>query len=101
MQSLSDGSANAVLIKYVNERIVELDSNKSMITARISEIDSGQTSNQKELSSLQQLESVLNDIPDILTNGTFDEIRDLCHILVKKIVFDDVGNIDITYTVWP
>lgn len=101
MQSLSDGSANAVLIRYVNERIVELDSNKSMITARISEIDSGQTSNQKELSSLQQLESVLNDIPDILTNGTFDEIKNLCHILVKKISFDDVGNIDIEYTVWP
>lgn len=97
MQSLSEG--NSVLMKYVNEKIVELDNSKSRILSRISEIDSGNTTDAEELSLMQYLESILSDIPDILTNGTFDEIRDLCHILVKKIVFDDVGNIDIEYTV--
>ncbi len=97
MQSLSEG--NSVLMKYVNEKIVELDNSKSRVLSRISEIDSGSASDAEEFSLMQYLESVLSDIPDILTNGTFDEIKDLCHILVKKIVFDDVGNIDIEYTV--
>ena len=97
MQSLSEG--NSVLIKYVNEKIVELDNSKSSILSRISEIDYGSASDAEEFSLMQRLESVLTDIPYVLTNGTFDEIKDLCHLLVKKIVFDDVGNIAIEYTV--
>lgn len=99
MESLTQG--NSILIKYINKKIVELDARKSSIASRISEIDSGQTTDQEELSLLQQLNLVLDDIPDILTNGTFDEIKDLCHILVKKIVFQKDGTIDIEYSVWP
>lgn len=97
MQSLTQG--NETLIKYINEKIVELDMQKSSIAARLSEIDSGQTTEQKELSLLQQLNTVLNDIPNTLTNGTFDEIKDLCHILVKRIVFQKDGRVDIEYTI--
>lgn len=97
LESLTQG--NATLIKYMNEKIVELDQKKNRITARISEIDSGKSKNQEEISLLKQLADVLEDIPDILLNGTFDEIRDLCHILVKKIVFDKDDKIIIEYTV--
>lgn len=97
MQSLTQG--NDVLIKYINEKIIELDARKSSITSRISEIDSGQVTNREELSLLQQIELILDDIPETLTNGTFDEIKNLCHILVTKIVFQKDGSIDIEYTV--
>lgn len=97
MQSLTHG--NAVLIKYINEKIVELDSRKASIAARLSEIDSGHSADQAELSLLQQLSTKIDDVPEILTNGTFDEIRDMCHILVKRIVFQKDGSVDIEYTV--
>lgn len=97
MSTLASG--NTVLMKYVNEKIVELDTKKSSISARISELDSGRTSDQEELSLLQQLNRVLDKIPDTLSSGTFDEIKDLCHILIKKIVFHKDGQIDIEFTV--
>ena len=97
MLSLADG--NSVLIKYVNEKIIELDARKSDILARIFEIDSEQSSDYQENALMQQLSSILNDIPTILHNGTFEEIRDMCHLLVKKITFQSNGDIDIEYTV--
>ena len=97
MQSLSQG--NEVLIKYINEKIVDLDKKKSSIASRLSEIDSGNTKNQEEVSLLKQLNLVLDDIPTTLQNGTFDEIKNLCHILVKRIVFQKDGQIDIEYTI--
>ena len=96
---LSLTGANAILMKYANEKIVELDARKSDIVARISAIDSSQSSDREEISLLQQLASLLHDIPDVLMNGTFDEIRDMCHLLVKKITFQQNGEIDIEYTV--
>lgn len=97
MHSLTQG--NSVLIKYINEKILELDNRKNSITTRISEIDYGETAEQEEISLLQQLNLILDDIPDILTNGTFDEIKELCHILIQKIIFQQDGSIDIEYTV--
>ena len=97
MNSLSEG--NAVLVKYANEKIVELDSRKSEINARISAIDAGQSSDREEIELLKHLSSMLDDIPNSLKNGTFDEIKDTCHLLVKKITFQKNGDIDIEYTV--
>lgn len=97
MQSLTQG--NAILIKYINEKIIELDSKKASVTKRISEIDSCSSADQEEFSLLQQLDLCLDDISTTLTTGTFDEIRDLCHILVKRIIFQEDGRIDIEYTI--
>ena len=97
IESLSQG--NTTLIKYINEKIVGLDQEKTVITSRIAEIDSGQSQEKEEIALMRQLVDVLDDIPKILLQGTFDEIRDLCHILVKKIIFDKDGKIRIEYTV--
>ena len=97
MSSLASG--NAVLIKYINEKIVELDNKKTSIATKISALDSGTTSDREELSLLQQINEVLDEIPYRLHNGTFDDIRNLCHILIKKIVFQEDGDIIIEFTV--
>lgn len=91
--------ANSVLLKYINEKIVELDAEKNSLSKRLVEIDSGQSIDQEQLSLLQQINDILDKIPDILTNGTFEEIRDLCHLLVIQIVFDNNGGISIEYAV--
>lgn len=41
----------------------------------------------------------INEIPKILTDGAFDEIRDLCKLLVQEIIFKKDGNIDVKCTV--
>ena len=97
MQTITQG--NSILVKYINEKIVELDNKKSTLSARLSEIDHGNTRDQEELSLLRYLNDTLDDIPDILTNGTFDEIKNLCHLLVKKIVFHKDGRIEIEYPI--
>ena len=97
MESLSLG--NATLIKYINEKIVELDSKKSAIASRIAAIDSGQSEDLEELALMRQLNDVLDDIPKIFSSGTFDEIKDLCHILIKRILFFEDGKIHIEFTV--
>lgn len=97
MQTLTQG--NTTLIKYANEKILELDNKKATISARLSEIEFGNTKDQEEISTLQRLNAILDDIPNTLTNGTFDEIKNMCHILVKRIVFQKDGEISIEYTV--
>lgn len=97
MQAITQG--NSVLVKYINEKIVELDNKKSALSARLSEMDHGNIRDQEELSLLRYLNDTLDDIPDILTNGTFDEIKNLCHLLVKKIVFHKDGRIEIEYPI--
>ena len=97
IESLTQG--NTTLIKYINEKIIELDQEKTAITSQIAKIDSSQSQEQQELALMRQLADVLDNISDVLLHGTFDEIKDLCHILVKKIIFDKDDKITIEYTV--
>jgi len=97
LSSLEHG--NDVLIKYVNDKIVELDKQMRQIDNAIREYHTHHSSNKELKHQLRSIAEIINDIPDKLENGTFDEIRDLCHLLIKQIIFQEDGKINIEFTI--
>jgi len=97
ISSLTDGSP--ILIKYINEKIEKLDQKRNEITQMISSLNAGKSTANEKYAIITQIRNMIDGIPDILESDDFDEIRDLCHLLINNILFHEDGSIDITYTV--
>lgn len=97
MNSLASG--NATLIQYVNDKIMELDSKKSEVSKKLDLLNEKKSDYTKDIEKVMLISEIIDDIPDILLNGTFDEQRDLCHLLVKEIVFKKDRSIDLKCTI--
>lgn len=97
MASITFG--NDIMIKYINDKIVELDSKKGAVEKDLLEMDQKKSEDISENEILMKIGDTINEIPKILTDGAFDEIRDLCKLLVQEIIFKKDGNIDVKCTV--
>ncbi|SHK80344.1 Site-specific DNA recombinase [Hespellia stercorisuis DSM 15480] len=95
----SIASGNPTLIKYANDKIVELDSKKNEISDKIDLLNDRKSDYTKDREKVILISQIIDDIPGILQNGSFDERRDLCHLLVKKIVFKKDHTIDVKCTI--
>lgn len=92
-------SGNDVLIKYINEKIVDLDKQMKKIDNEMEENNANHSSSKELKHQFISIAEIINDIPSKLENGTFEEIRDLCHLLVNQIIFTKDGRINIEFTI--
>lgn len=97
MKSLATG--NDILAKYVNDKIVDLDLQKKKITNKLTDLDIKESTNLSDVEEILKIGEVIHDIPNILEKKEFEKTKELCKILVKRIVFKKDGRIAIEFTI--
>ena len=97
LSSIADG--NASLIKYANEKISELDNRKAVLNQELSHIDSLTSAQKSEADLANLIYDMLEYIPEVLSGGDFDKIKETCNILVREIRFKENGEIDVKCTI--
>ena len=93
IQKLLDAclTSGDVAVKYLNERIDLLDTEKQNLQAEILAIQN--KSNRKlELEGLD-----INSAPTALAGGEFDTKKYLCNFFIEQIIFYDRDNVQIRY----
>ena len=96
IQKLLDAclTSGDVAVKYLNERIDLLDTEKQNLQAEILAIQN--KSNRKlELEGLD-----INSAPTALAGGEFDTKKYLCNFFIEQIIFYDRDNVQIRYKMW-
>lgn len=97
LSSIAEG--NSTLIKYANDKIGELDLQKSELTRELNEIDVLSSLQKSEADVADCIYNMLEYIPEVLSSGDFDKIRETCRILVQEIRFKENGEIDVKCTI--
>ncbi len=91
LNSIANGNATA--LKYINQKIEDLDKKKIIKTKQLSELNINTLSDDKAF--------ILNYIKDVntkLLSKDFEELKLLCKTLIEKIIVDG-KNIDIYYKI--
>lgn len=88
-----------ITTKYVNARIEQLDLEKNKLTQKLAAFNNRHAVKDTEYMLLKRIDKIIDSIPTILQTGTFEEIKDLCNILVRQITFCEDGGINIEYTI--
>lgn len=95
IKNLIDSIANAndITLKYVNQKIEELDKEKKLKTLELSKINLDNLSNDNSY-----ILEYIKNINEKLNSKDFEELKLLCKTVIEKIVVTD-ENIDIHYKI--
>lgn len=91
INSIADG--NAVISKYINQKIEEIEKQKEEITIKLKKIKEN-----SELNSDNYLIEYVKNINEKLNTTDFEELKNICKTVIDKIVVTD-ENIDIHYKI--
>lgn len=91
INSIADG--NAVVSKYINQKIEDIESQKSFLAGELKSLDTTVNKNNKS-----ELLDYIKNINEKLNTNDFEELKQLCNTVIEKIVVTD-KNIDIHYKI--
>lgn len=92
-------NGNAIVNKYLNEKIESLDARKSQLLAELNYLELKHYSSQDHINGLEEIIEQINELENTLSTGEFDKVKNMCQILVKSITFHADKSIDIEYYV--
>lgn len=95
IQKLVDACTTSgdVAVKYLNERIEQMDAEKQKLQAEILQIKN-KSSRKLELDGMN-----IDNAPASLESGSFEEKKYLCNFFIEKIIFTAKDDVQIKYTV--
>lgn len=93
MDALASGSATTM--KYINQKLEELDRHRADLEKQIADMDQADTDPAAALA--QYLAGILDRVDEIIEGGEFDAKKSLAHSLIRKISFDKEGEIEVEY----
>lgn len=95
ISSLAEG--NTIINKYLNDKVSVLDSNKTELIKELSELTIRQEKETNKIENIAEMLNIIEDVDKVLENGEFYEIKNLCHLFIKKITFQSDKSLDIEY----
>lgn len=95
LDALAEG--NSTTAKYLNEKIGEFDQKKTELEKELYALDQEETGASSIADNARYISQQLDNIDGIFAGGTFEEIHALCQALIKRILFDKEGGIDVEY----
>jgi len=97
LTSIAEG--NPVLTKYVNEKITSLDSNKKQLEDELNNLQLNEYKNQSKIENIDDILNAIANMDEVLENANFDEVKNLCRLLIKQITFYEDKKINIDYNI--
>ena len=91
-------SGNAVMSKYINDKITELDAKRTPLQAKLLQLDATSSVND-ELKRLERIEWAMEQLPLVYTEDTFDLSVQVSQALVNNIVFNADGEVNISFAI--
>lgn len=91
-------SGNAVMSKYINDKITELDAKRTPLQAKLLQLDATSSVND-ELKRLERIEWAMEQLPLVYTEDTFDLSVQVSQALVNNIVFNSDGEVTISFAI--
>ena len=91
-------SGNAVMSKYINDKITELDAKRTPLQAKLLQLDATSSVND-ELKRLERIEWAMEQLPLVYTEDTFDLSVQVSQALVNNIVFNADGEVTISFAI--
>ena len=91
-------SGNAVMSKYINNKITELDAKRTPLQAKLLQFDATSSVND-ELKRLERIEWAMEQLPLVYTEDTFDLSVQVSQALVNNIVFNSDGEVTISFAI--
>ena len=91
-------SGNAVMSKYINDKITELDAKRTPLQAKLLQFDATSSVND-ELKRLERIEWAMEQLPLVYTEDTFDLSVQVSQALVNNIVFNADGEVTISFAI--
>ena len=91
-------SGNAVMSKYINDKITELDAKRTPLQAKLLQFDATSSVND-ELKRLERIEWAMEQLPLVYTEDTFDLSVQVSQALVNNIVFNSDGEVTISFAI--
>lgn len=95
--SLAEG--NAIVSKYINEKISSLDGNKKVLQDELNSLEVEEYKSQDRIDNIDMVLSMIDNMDNILSSNDFGEIKNLCHALINSITFHHDKRIEIEYYV--
>lgn len=86
-----------VSYKYINSRIEKLDLEKNLLEKELAQLEINQL-NSNSQKNLEYIFKCAENLPEKLETANFDEMKDICHTLIKDITFTSLDDINITFT---
>ena len=91
-------SGNAVMSKYINDKITELDAKRTPLQAKLLQLDATSSVND-ELKRLERIVWAMEQLPLVYTEDTFDLSVQVSQALVNNIVFNADGEVTISFAI--
>ena len=91
-------SGNAVMSKYINDKVTELDAKRTPLQAKLLQLDATSSVND-ELKRLERIEWAMEQLPLVYTEDTFDLSVQVSQALVNNIVFNSDGEVTISFAI--
>ena len=91
-------SGNAVMSKYINDKITELDAKRTPLQAKLLQLDATSSVND-ELKRLERIEWAMEQLPLVYTEDTFDLSVQVSQALINNIVFTEDGEVNISFAI--
>jgi site-specific DNA recombinase len=95
--SIAEG--NAVVTKYINDKIAALDGNRRILTEELNDLELKEYKNKDIIENMDNIIYMVENMDSILEKGDYDEVKSLCHTLIKTITFHPAKRIEIEYYV--
>lgn len=91
INSIADG--NAIISKYINQKIEKIESHKEEITLKLKNLKE-----ENDLDNDKYLIEYIKNIKEKLSTTNFEDLKNICKTVIDKIVITD-ENIDIHYKI--
>jgi len=95
LNSIADG--NAIVNKYLNQKIESLDTRKSQLLSELNTLELNEYSSKNSINSLDEIIEQISSLEETLNSGNSEKVRNMCKVLVKSITFYKDKSIDIEY----